>query len=112
MARRELRDDQWDRIEAILRGKKGDAGRTAEGSAIAQSHPSNLSEHKRTLMPGPRSRRCPYIGMSGKMTMRSPPIELTHNSSPRRSAVVASGIGVALNRQDRLVAVSVPGSTS
>ena len=30
MARRELRADQWDRIKAILPGKKSDAGRTAE----------------------------------------------------------------------------------
>ena len=29
MARRELRDDQWQRIEGLLPGKKSDAGRTA-----------------------------------------------------------------------------------
>ncbi|MDI3462921.1 MAG: Transposase [Nitrospira sp.] len=29
MARRELRDDQWKRIQALLPGKAGDPGRTA-----------------------------------------------------------------------------------
>ena len=30
MARRELRNDQWQRIKDLLPGKKGDAGRTAK----------------------------------------------------------------------------------
>jgi putative transposase len=30
MARRELRDDQWQRIKELLPGKKSDAGRTAK----------------------------------------------------------------------------------
>ena len=30
MARRELRTDQWHRIEQLLPGKKSDAGRTAK----------------------------------------------------------------------------------
>jgi putative transposase len=29
MARRELRDDQWERLEGLLPGKQSDAGRTA-----------------------------------------------------------------------------------
>ena len=32
MARRELRDDQWQRIRDLLPGKKGDAGRTAKNN--------------------------------------------------------------------------------
>ena len=34
MARRELRDDQWERVKALLPGKVSDAGRTASDNRL------------------------------------------------------------------------------
>ena len=55
MARRELRDDQWQRIRDLLPGKKGDAGRTAKNNRAfidAVLWVARTGSHWRELPPG------------------------------------------------------------